>query len=96
MKNQQEKQFIKYKKLFIIPFKLAKAFFISVTNIAFGIASIFLLNILIIYFLKEQIPFNISKIFLQLEMFCVKNIMWFLLIYLIVECYYIINEYGQE
>lgn len=73
--------------------KIIKSFFYAVTQIAWGIASILLLNIALAYLMKSTDSINlISNVFLNLESFIVKNVIWFVLVFFILYFYGEVKE----
>ena len=91
--NQQQKRLLIYgKKTALITLALLKSFFLAITQVAWGIASLFFLNILLAYMLKDGIPFYVSKMFLQLEAFIVSNIMPFVWVFFVLYAFFKIKE----
>lgn len=80
------------KKSSLIVLALLKSFFLAVTTVAWGIASLFFFNILIAYMLKDGIPFYVSKMFLQLEHFLITNIMPFVWVFFVLLAFFEIKE----
>ena len=73
--------------IFSILLSGAKAFFESITQIAWGIASLFFLSITMFY-LRENYEVNIAyitPIFAKLTTFLVENIIWFVLVLFIIS-----------
>lgn len=93
MKNQNLKtKLMQTKNIIGIILALFKAFFMSVTQIAWGLVSIFGLSIIINYFVKEGIPYYVNEFFLSCEYFILDNIVPFTLIFFILYAYFEIKE----
>jgi len=75
---------------------LAKAFFMSVTQLAWGLVSLFGLNLVLAYFLKENMPYEISLQFIRLEGIIIDNIMIFFWLFFIWYSFSYINEVNKE
>lgn len=86
---------MKAKLLMLVPVML-RSFFQAVTNVAWGVGSIFFLNLMVVYFLKEEMPYEMSLRFLQLEMFITSHIMLFFWAALAVYLYYDCKELMKE
>lgn len=84
------------KKLFMIPLLLAKAFFLAVTQVAWGLASMVFLNLEIVWVLKEEMTQQISTGFLRLEAIVFNHIMLFVMIFFIIYAYYDIKELTKK
>jgi len=92
MKQETKRQLITGKNILGITFALFKSFFLAVTQVAWGLVSIFGLNLLLAYMIREGTPIEVSNLFLQLEMFIGTNIMSFVFIFFALYAYVEIKE----
>lgn len=78
----------------MVVFAIIKSFFLSITQVAWGLVSIFGLNWLITYLMvNRQVDLSsINLLFIQMEGFIVDNIMWFVLAFFILYLYSEIKE----
>lgn len=81
-------------KYLLIPLTLLKAFFQSVTQVAWGLLSIFGFNFALTYLAsKKSIDItDINILFLRCESIIINNAIWFVLIFLILYSYSEIKE----
>lgn len=79
-------------KHLLIPFLVLKSFFVSVTQVAWGLGGMMLLNLLLFYLLKEGIPTQVNLTFLKLEMFIFSKILFFLFIFFVVTFYFELRD----
>jgi hypothetical protein len=91
--NEEQRRLLKMGKYTAL-FTLAglKSFFFAVTQVAFGIASMFFLNLMLAYFLKEGIPTEVSYTFLKIEMFIIQNVMNFVWTLFVLNYFFEIKE----
>lgn len=83
-----------YLDLLWICLSLIKAFFHAVTQVAWGLASLFILNGVFVY-LHEKQNFDlttISPLFIRLESFIITNIMFFVIVFFILISYLEVKE----
>lgn len=91
MKSTKESKGVRAKYL-LIPIMLAKSFFSAITQVAWGVAGIFLFNIAIAYLIKDGTPTYISKLFLQGEAYIANHITLFVGAFFIMYFYYDMKE----
>lgn len=74
---------------------IIKSFFIAVTQVVWGVLSLFGLNALIAYFYIQQgnvLPESINESFMFLQGIIMDNIMWFILVFFILSYYSEVKE----
>lgn len=83
----------KYKaKYLMIPLMLLKSFFSAVTQVAWGLGGMMLLNLLLSYMLKEGLPTSVDKQFLIVEQFIFNHMMLFVWVFFGVYLYFEVKE----
>lgn len=80
------------KKYLLIPLVCLKSLFLAVTQVAWGLVSIFGLNLIMTYFLKEGMPLSISETFLILERFIAGHVLLFVGCFFALYLYFEIKE----
>ena len=83
------------KKVSIMILILFKSFFIAVTQVAWGLASIFILLGANFYFIEKGYTenFAINEVFMNLMKFIFNNINWFVITIMALYLYFKIKEY---
>lgn len=79
-------------------FSICKAFFYSVTQVAWGLVSLFGFNLIISYILISkgaEMPITISKTFLILEQVIINNMMFFVSVFFVLGLYFEIKEINK-
>lgn len=76
-------------KYLTIPLKILKSFFLAVTQVSWGVLSLFGFNLLLAYLLKENMIkiSEINKLFISLGDIILQNIMIFTLIFFALYLY---------
>jgi hypothetical protein len=91
--SEELKVWITIKNVIGIGLALLKAFFYAITNVAWGIFSLFALNSLLAYLLVSQGQVNlVNPYFLTAEKFIIDNIMQFVWVFFILHSYSEIKE----
>jgi flagellar biosynthesis protein FlhB len=86
---------INWKRLMYFGLSGVKSFFSAVTQVAWGIASIFILGAVLRYMMEKYstgVPDYVSETFLSLTVFIIDNIMWFVFIFWL---FYWITDYKE-
>lgn len=94
MKKQNKKTLISH-RLINIGLAGIKSFFLAATQVAWGLVSLFGLNLVLSYIItanRQVYPSLINKTFLHLEQFIIENIMLFFFVFWIV---YFITDYKE-
>ena len=71
-----------------------KSFFIAVTQVAWGLVSLFGLNLLLTYLLREGqvLPSSLNYLFIKLEGLILNHIMVFVIVFFLVYLYFELKE----
>jgi hypothetical protein len=80
------------KRIILFIFIAFKSLFLAITEVAWGLVSLFGLNLILVYMLKEGTPLFVDKTFLMLEMFITNNIMPFVIIFFCLHIYFDIRS----
>ena len=94
MNQEQKKALIFGKKTALITLALLKSFFLAVTQVAWGLVSIFALNA-VIYYMYEKQSLDLTTLnhtFLRLETFIGSNIMPFVWVFFVLYAFFEIKE----
>ncbi len=86
-------------KILIIPFLLLKSLFMAIAQVAFGLASMMGLNLLLTYLVtanKMDPLTQIDPLFLKAELFIFHNLMGFVIIFIIIYFYFDLKEVIKE
>jgi len=86
-------------KYILLPFVVLKSLFVAITQVAWGIAGLLLLQILIVYIMVQnnmEPPEEISKVFLTASLFIIEHIMLFVSIFFVLYMYTETKETMKE
>jgi hypothetical protein len=75
-------------------FTLIKGIFFAVTQVAWGLVSLFGLNIILGYMINEGTTFYIDETFLMMESFIIENMLIFVFVFFILCVYTELKETG--
>ena len=95
MNYEQKRLLIFGKKSALITLALLKSFFLAVTQVAWGLVSLFGLNLLLTYIIisqKQVVPELVNNMFITLEGFIMGNIMPFCWVFFILYAFFEIKE----
>jgi hypothetical protein len=86
--SEELRVWITIKNVIGIGLALLKAFFYAITNVAWGLVSLFAFNALITYLMVSQGQVNlVNPYFLKAEAFIIDNIMQFVWVFFILHSY---------